>query len=124
MAKGLAERKARLQRAVKELRAEIRGVPPALGGASLGALPLQGDVESVRAKWQAWAEAPAKDPLALADHAEQHAVELSDAVGVLQAKARELREQLAEAWAPVAEAQGSWLESAWAAAPTRPKVGG
>lgn len=116
LAQGLAEGKARLDQAVRSLRAEIRGVPPAL------ACDIEGlDVQSLSAKWTAWADAPA-DPLALAEHAELHVLELADAARGLQAKASALREALADAWAPVAEALGSWIRSARAVEPTRPKV--
>ena len=119
LAKGLADAKAGLDQATRSLRAEIRGVPPVLEKAIEGL-----DVASLRARWKAWAEAPevTGDPRGLADHAEQQVLELADATRELQAKASELGEQLADAWAPVAERLGGWIASARAVEPTRPKV--
>lgn len=116
LAQGLAEARGALKQAVDSLREQIRGVPPALSRAVEGL-----DVESLRTRWQAWAEVPT-EPRALADHAEQRVLELADATRTLQAEAKALREQLADAWAPVAEALGAWIGAARAVEPSRPKV--
>ncbi|MEM6292331.1 MAG: AAA family ATPase [Myxococcota bacterium] len=116
LARGLAQSQLALQQAVADLRAQIRGVPPALTRAVEGL-----DVESLRTRWQAWAEAPT-EPRALAEHAEQRVLELADATRTLQAEAKALRDHLADAWAPVGEALGAWIGAARAVEPARPKV--
>lgn len=90
LAQALAEAERGLTEAVAGLRGLVRAAPVEL----LGSVP-EVDVESLRTRWASWAEAP-KDPGALADHAEQHVLELADAVTLVRTQAAARRDALVD----------------------------
>ncbi len=116
LAQALAEAERGLTEAVAGLRGLVRAAPVEL----LGSVP-EVDVESLRKRWARWAEAP-KDPGALADHAEQHVLELADAAALVRTQAAARRDALVDTWGPIAQGLTAWLVRAREVAPKRARV--
>lgn len=116
LAQVLAEAERGLAEAVRGLRSLLRAPPLELSR------PVDGvDLESLRTRWATWSKAP-EQPGELADHAEQHVVELADAVALVRSRAAGQRDALVDTWGPIAEALTAWLVVARKAEPRRGRV--
>ena len=82
----------------------ISPVPPVFDQAEAVGLDAQAVVDA----WRTWDAAPLEGLAALADHLEQHAESVDEAVAGLRTVAARLKAEQDDAWKPAAEAMAGW----------------
>ena len=97
--------------AVEDARRLLAAVPMSLAAAAEAGVTLDA-LDLTRAAWQAWVDAPDDDPAALADHLEQQAGVVGEAMTTLAAEARVRHDELEDVWRPWAAQLASFLPDA------------